>query len=71
MTPHPPMQGSSDRVSGSEVVLKLQKQICAPWPRLTEGKEKLPFLSLDFDHWTDSSSAESPTGELCSCKVLA
>ena len=45
-------------MSGSEVLIQLVKENHVSWPRLTQTKEKLSFIAVDFDRWNDSSSED-------------
>lgn len=45
-------------VKGSEVQILLKKRNHAVWTQLLKSKEKLPYVSIDFDRWVVWSSSE-------------
>ena len=54
-------------MTGSEVLVRLAKRQPGLWPGLTELRQKLPFISVDFDRWGDSSPEQD--GEFCVYKT--
>ncbi|CAH3031963.1 unnamed protein product, partial [Pocillopora meandrina] len=52
------LQQSTVIVKGSEVQILLKKRNHAVWTRLLKSKEKLPYVSIDFDRWEVWSSSE-------------
>ena len=59
------LQACSDKVMGSEVLIRLAKIQHVLWPRLTELKQKPAFVGVDFDRWNDSSSEVEGMVILC------
>lgn len=52
------------QVKGAEVQILLKKRNHAVWTRLLKSKERLPYVSIDFDRWEVwSSSDEDEEGE--------
>lgn len=49
---------SKMQVKGSEVQINLRKKKHGVWTRLLKSKEKLPYVSIDFDRWEVWSSSE-------------
>lgn len=49
---------SKMHVKGSEVQINLRKSKHTVWTRLLKTKEKLPYVSIDFDRWEVWSSSE-------------
>ncbi|KAL9974650.1 hypothetical protein ACROYT_G011711 [Oculina patagonica] len=50
-------------VKGAEVQILLKKRNHAVWTRLLKSKEKLPYVSIDFDRWEVWSSSEEDEGD--------
>lgn len=51
-------EGSEFKVTGRNILFNIKKKEAAFWPRLTASKDKLSYVSIDWDKWVDEDEED-------------